>query len=397
MSGIRYTASTMKKIFSQLTATAVISAAFILAGSSVALAAETTRPSVGMVTPVSATAGQQVTLSVSASDASGIASCFLYVEFQDEGSMNVSADTASKVYTFPSQGVYTVFVHCKDVFGNAANGHNTAVVVSAASGSSDHIAPTVGTISPVTVQKNVATNLNVSYADAGGVTSCRLIVDGFDNGSMDLSAGVATRSFTFDSTGEFSVYARCADASGNATNGATVSVVVSDIDVVPVDPEEPVAPVVTPGLVKIGCPAIAPADHTCHAVYYRSGDGKRHAFPNERVFLTWYADFSTVQHINATEMAALPLGRNVTYRPGVRMVKFTTDNKVYAVGRAGELRWVSSETAAIALYGADWNKKIDDVADTFFGNYTRGTVIANPSDYSPAVELAEASTLETNF
>jgi hypothetical protein len=54
------------------------------------------------------------------------------------------------------------------------------------------------------------------------------------------------------------------------------------------------------------------------------------------------------------------------------MVKINTDPKVYAVERGGLLRWIQSGETAAALYGTAWNKKIDDVSDAFFINYTIG-------------------------
>ena len=85
------------------------------------------------------------------------------------------------------------------------------------------------------------------------------------------------------------------------------------------------------------------------AVYYVGADAKRYVFPNEKTFKTWFSDFSGVQTITDAELAALPIGGNVTYKPGVRMVKITTDPKVYAVDASGTLRWVSTEAAAVAL------------------------------------------------
>ena len=58
--------------------------------------------------------------------------------------------------------------------------------------------------------------------------------------------------------------------------------------------------------------------------YYYSGS--RYVFPNDKAYFTWYADFSTVKTITAGELAAVPIGGNVTYRPGVKMIKITTQN-----------------------------------------------------------------------
>jgi hypothetical protein len=387
--------------FSKITFITLFSAGFMFIGSGSVFASDVMRPIVGSVLPITATAGVPIVITTSYSDDdSGVELCELYVEFNNEGAMTLSGGTASKTYTFPSKGVYTLFVHCKDVAGNAQNGHNTAVNVSAAPSNGDEIAPVVGQITSGVAQTNVAVDLQASYSDAGGVTSCRLIVGGFDNGAMMLSAGIASRSFVFDSAGSYAVYAQCADAGGNIGVGSNVTVVVSNTvvpSVVVVVPPT-VTPSAAPGLVKLVCPLIAAADHSCHSIYYRASDGTRHAFPNERVFKTWYTDFSSVTEISSSDMAALQLGKNVTYRPGVKMVKFTTDNKVYAVDQGGVLRWVSSEAVAISLYGSDWNKKIDDIADVFVSNYKRtGAEIVDDSDYSPSVATNAVESIEENF
>lgn len=112
------------------------------------------------------------------------------------------------------------------------------------------------------------------------------------------------------------------------------------------------------------------------AVYWFTADGHRMPFPNEKVYKSWFADFSTVRKITDDELRAIPLasgvGANVTYRPGTRLVKITTDPKTYAVEPGPVLRWVKSEADATRLYGANWGQWIDDVPDVFFTNYSIG-------------------------
>jgi hypothetical protein len=112
------------------------------------------------------------------------------------------------------------------------------------------------------------------------------------------------------------------------------------------------------------------------AIYYCGNEGKRYVFVNDKTFFSWYADFSAVQTINDFTLTQIPLGGNITYRPGTRMVKIQSDPKVYTVSRGGVLRWVETETAAVRLYGANWNKQIDDISDSFFVNYKLGDPIA---------------------
>lgn len=118
-------------------------------------------------------------------------------------------------------------------------------------------------------------------------------------------------------------------------------------------------------------------------VYYFAANGKRFVFPNEKTYFTWYRDFSTVKQIPDGQLSTIPLGGNVTYRPGRKMVKITTDPRVYVVDQGGFLRHVSSEQLAQTLYGISWKNNIDDVPDAFFTNYRQGTPIQTASDYNP--------------
>ncbi|MCK9361296.1 phosphodiester glycosidase family protein [Patescibacteria group bacterium] len=150
-------------------------------------------------------------------------------------------------------------------------------------------------------------------------------------------------------------------------------------------------------LIKIPCPANASVDHPCKAVYFYGHDNRRHAFPNEKVFFTWYADFSTVQTVSASFLTSITLGGNVTYRPGIKMVKFQTLNNVYAVALGGALRWIKTENAAASLYGIDWNKKVDDIPDTFFTDYRFGSDIVITDDYDKNAEITAAPTIDQNL
>ncbi|MFA5129382.1 MAG: peptidoglycan DD-metalloendopeptidase family protein [Patescibacteria group bacterium] len=111
------------------------------------------------------------------------------------------------------------------------------------------------------------------------------------------------------------------------------------------------------------------------AVYYCGANGKRYVFPNDRIYFTWYKDFKSVTTITAEQLAAIPLGGNVTYRPGVKIVKIESVPNVYAVDKGGVLRWITTPAAAAALYGKDWAKQVDDLSIAFFGNYKMGASV----------------------
>jgi len=133
------------------------------------------------------------------------------------------------------------------------------------------------------------------------------------------------------------------------------------------------------------------------AVYYVGADGYRHAFPNSKAYFSWYCDYAGVQIITPDQMSMMGLGANVIYRPGIRMVKFQTSPVVYAVARYGVLRPIASEEVAIALYGSDWNTKIDDIADTFFGDYTIGEEIKSADQFNPSAESVTVEYISDTF
>ncbi len=111
------------------------------------------------------------------------------------------------------------------------------------------------------------------------------------------------------------------------------------------------------------------------AVYYFQNN-RRYVFPNETTYRSWFSDFSGVRTISDSELSAIMIGGNVTIRPGTNLVKITTDPKVYAVTRGGMLRWVETESVATALFGSNWARRVVDVPDAFFVNYTIGSSLA---------------------
>lgn len=128
-------------------------------------------------------------------------------------------------------------------------------------------------------------------------------------------------------------------------------------------------------------------------VYYFAANGKRFVFPNEKTYFTWYRDFSTVKQIPDGQLSTIPLGGNVTYRPGRKMIKVTTDPRVFVVDQGGFLRHVNSEQLAQTLYGISWKNNIDDVPDAFFTNYRQGTAIQTASDYNADNVMTQTTTI----
>jgi len=132
------------------------------------------------------------------------------------------------------------------------------------------------------------------------------------------------------------------------------------------------------------------------AVYYYAEDGKRYVFPNEKTYNSWFSDFGNVIVVSDNFLASVPIGGNVTYRPGIKMVKIETDPKVYHVSGGSVLRWVATEELAVQLYGNNWNTLIDDVPDAFFTNYTVGSAINSVYDLNIGEEVTNFTTINSN-
>ena len=120
----------------------------------------------------------------------------------------------------------------------------------------------------------------------------------------------------------------------------------------------------------------------------------RHAFSNDKVYFSWYPNFNSVTVVSANTLANMTLGSNVTYRPGVKLVKFTTVSKTYAVAHGGVLRWITTENLAGYFYGANWNTRVDDISDAFYTNYAFGSDINSNGDYNPQTEMNNAQTID---
>ncbi len=129
------------------------------------------------------------------------------------------------------------------------------------------------------------------------------------------------------------------------------------------------------------------------AVYYYGYDGMRYVFPNETTFMTWFSDFNGVKTVSDSALSDITLGSsNVVMRPGSWWIKVQSDAKVYAVARDGMIHWIESADVAEDLAGSDWNKRIVDVADVFFADYSVGTSLMEATAYEGALYNADGKT-----
>jgi hypothetical protein len=142
-------------------------------------------------------------------------------------------------------------------------------------------------------------------------------------------------------------------------------------------------------------------------VYYYGSDAKRYVFPTRTELVSWYdwhEEDPTIKRPdicrNVREfpddvLATVPIGGNVTVRPGTYLVRNASGSEVLVVGRY-QLLHRTDEGVLHKLF-PNAIDRVYTVADAFFVNYGGGLNITNASQYDPHVEYdwgAPASTLE---
>jgi len=353
-----------------------------------AFAADTVKPVMGTITPVTATRNVATEYSLSVSDDVAIRDCYFYVASKRVGQMTVSSGTARYSHAFTVSGRHYVYALCYDTSGNFKSSPYTSINVTG-SAADDQEDPEMGSLLPNYATAGIPVRMHTDVEDDTGIESCTFYPLAGNSVPMELGDDEAFVMYTFNVAGVRQAYALCKDIAGNFSSTAVV-----DITVYPGYPAEEAA---EPGtLVKMECPPDVYVNDPCTTVYYYADDGKRHPFTNERSYFSWFSDYSTLDIVSNGFMAALPLGDNVTYKPGYKMVKFPTDNRVYMVSRGAVLRPVADENTAIAFYGSTWNLAIDDISDAFYLDYTFGDTVYDTDDYDPAEE-SEVALIDDNF
>jgi hypothetical protein len=127
-----------------------------------------------------------------------------------------------------------------------------------------------------------------------------------------------------------------------------------------------------------------PATQFDSTVYYLGADGRRHAFPNPSVYASWFCDFSKVRVVSSSVLASIPLGPNVTYRSGLRLVKFPSIPTVYVVQPNGMLRGIVDEAMARKIAGDNWAKKVSDISEAFYVDYRFGSMLTLEESQNPS-------------
>lgn len=130
--------------------------------------------------------------------------------------------------------------------------------------------------------------------------------------------------------------------------------------------------------------------------FYLARDGKRYVFPDEtKTYDTWKSVLPPVDKISEDELESYPLGGNVWYRPGARLIRIQSDSRIFAVAHGGTLRAINEGTAEM-VFGKDWKSLLDTLQDYYFTNYNMGEPILSAQQYSVAAELGGSQTIEAD-
>lgn len=126
------------------------------------------------------------------------------------------------------------------------------------------------------------------------------------------------------------------------------------------------------------------------AVYVFSGLS-RYVFPDLKTYQSWYGhDFSAVQTVSPTILAAYQLAGNVTHKPG-SLIKIQTDPKVYEVlNTDGDLDPIADEQEAASRFGQFWSSLISDIPASFFVNYQITDLPSLPPSINPPPPSGQA-------
>lgn len=144
------------------------------------------------------------------------------------------------------------------------------------------------------------------------------------------------------------------------------------------------------------------------AVYYIGSDNRRHLFPNERVYASWFPTFFGLKTVSPATLSSIAQGANVRVKPGNNLVQFVatradgrgfavTDSRVYALERGGTLRWIRSPGVAVALYGTMWERQIVPVPETEFSQYRVGVDILLADSFNRALVLGSVPSISADL
>jgi hypothetical protein len=120
------------------------------------------------------------------------------------------------------------------------------------------------------------------------------------------------------------------------------------------------------------------------SVYYYAADGKRYIFPNQSTYNSWFGGYETDRVVKLEEMQKVPLGGNVTLRPG-SLITTESDPRIYLVTHDNLISSVSPAVLK-AIYGDAYKQRVIDIENYYFTNYVYGPEIITVDGF-PDIEV----------
>lgn len=190
---------------------------------------DTVAPVVSITAPIDgATVSGTTTVSITATDTTGIASNALFIDGTSVASLGTSSpatfgwDTLALV-----DGVHTLFAVASDMAGNVATSSAVSVTISnAVASTTDMTVPTVAITAPIGgATVSATTTISVTAADNIGVAGVSILLDGITMSSEDIDAPYSFNWNTASTpNGTHVLTAQARDAAGNVATSSAVSV-----------------------------------------------------------------------------------------------------------------------------------------------------------------------------
>lgn len=115
------------------------------------------------------------------------------------------------------------------------------------------------------------------------------------------------------------------------------------------------------------------------SVYYFAADGKRYIFPTPETYASWFGEYQPEKSMDLEEMQKIPLGGNVTLRPGT-LLQTPSDPKVYLVIEQSAIAPVDERILEL-VYGKKYKDRIVELPNYYFTNYLYATPIASVDEF----------------
>ncbi len=115
------------------------------------------------------------------------------------------------------------------------------------------------------------------------------------------------------------------------------------------------------------------------SVYYFGADDKRYIFPTPETYYSWFGGYQPEKSMDLEEMQKIPLGGNVTLRPGT-LLQTPSDLKVYLVIEQSAIAPVDERVLQL-VYGKKYKDRIVELPNYYFTNYVYATPIASVDEF----------------